>query len=98
MEVVFSAKMLDASKWPIFSILEQGDLEKIKKICVFGSSGNEAIYITNDDEVYAIGSNCSSCLGLGKLPNNEPCMYLVKKKVKLFISNFGIWITSVNFA
>lgn len=65
MEVVFSAKMLDASKWPIFSILEQGDLEKIKKICVFGSSGNEAIYITNDDEVYAIGSNCSSCLGLG---------------------------------
>lgn len=64
---------------------------------MFGSSGNEAIYITNDDEVYAIGSNCSSCLGLGKLPNNEPCMYLVKK-VKLFISNFGIWITSVNFA
>lgn len=64
---------------------------------MFGSSGNEAIYITNDDEVYAIGSNCSSCLGLGKLPNNEPCMYQVKK-VKLFISNFGIWITSVNFA
>lgn len=47
---------------------------------MFGSSGNEAIYITNDDEVFAIGSNCSSCLGLGKLPNNEPCMYLVKKK------------------
>lgn len=65
---------------------------------MFGSSGNEAIYITNDDEVYAIGSNCSSCLGLGKLPNNEPCMYLVKKKVKLFISNFNIMITSVKFA
>lgn len=57
--------MLDASKWPIFSILDQEDLEKIKKICVFGSSGNEAVYITKDDEVYAIGSNCSSCLGLG---------------------------------
>jgi RCC1 and BTB domain-containing protein len=61
----FPNKMLDASKWPIFSILEQEDLDKIKKICVFGSSGNEALYITNGDDVYAIGSNCSSCLGLG---------------------------------
>lgn len=44
-------------------------MEKIKKICVFGSFGNEVIYIINDDEVYVIGSNCSSCLGLGKLLN-----------------------------
>lgn len=93
MDVVFSAKMLDASKWPIFSILEQGDLEKIKKICVFGSSGNEAIYITNDDEVYAIGSNCSSCLGLGKLPNIHQWtmhvpVYGKFKKVKAIYKQF----------
>lgn len=90
MEVVFSAKMLDASKWPIFSILEQGDLEKIKKICVFGSSGNEAIYITNDDEVYAIGSNCSSCLGLGDAHSSfEPRKVDVLCKKKIVDIAFG---------
>ena len=57
--------MLDVTKWPIFSLLPQNEVEKITKICVYGSSGNEAIYITESDDVYAIGSNCSGCLGLG---------------------------------
>jgi len=57
--------MLDVTKWPIFSLLDTDDLVKIAKICVFGSSGNEAIYVTETDDVYAIGSNCSGCLGLG---------------------------------
>ncbi|XP_021346916.1 RCC1 and BTB domain-containing protein 1-like [Mizuhopecten yessoensis] len=56
---------MDVNKWPIFSILNIANLLKIKKICVFGSSGNEAVYITDDDEVFAFGSNCSACLGLG---------------------------------
>lgn len=59
--------MLDVSKWPMFSVLDQSEVQAIKKICVFGSSGNEAVYINEDDDVYAIGSNCSSCLGLGTL-------------------------------
>lgn len=49
----------------MFSVLDQSEVQAIKKICVFGSSGNEAVYINEDDDVYAIGSNCSSCLGLG---------------------------------
>ena len=57
--------MLDVTKWPIFSLLDPNEASKITKICVFGSSGNEAIYITDNDDVYAIGSNCSGCLGLG---------------------------------
>lgn len=57
--------MLDVTKWPIFSLLSQDEVEKITKICVYGSSGNEAIFITESDDVYAIGSNCSGCLGLG---------------------------------
>ena len=59
--------MLDVTKWPIFSLLDTNEVEKIVKICVFGSSGNEAIFINKDDDVYAIGSNCSGCLGLGSL-------------------------------
>ncbi|PVD18761.1 hypothetical protein C0Q70_21313 [Pomacea canaliculata] len=55
----------DLSRWPIFSILREDILNSIKKICVYGSSGNEAIIVTIEDDIYAIGSNCSSCLGLG---------------------------------
>ncbi|RUS86421.1 hypothetical protein EGW08_005799, partial [Elysia chlorotica] len=57
----------DLGRWPIFSILDAELLSAVKKICVFGSSGNEAIFVTKDDDVYAFGSNCSNCLGLGKL-------------------------------
>uniref|UniRef100_A0A8C6P0S3 RCC1 and BTB domain containing protein 1 n=1 Tax=Nothobranchius furzeri TaxID=105023 RepID=A0A8C6P0S3_NOTFU len=57
--------MVDVTKWPIFSLMGPEDLSSIRKACVFGSSGNEAIYITHDDEVYVFGLNCSSCLGTG---------------------------------
>ena len=60
-------RQTDLSRWPIFSILPEDVVNSIRKICVFGSSGNEAIFITASDDVYAIGSNCSSCLGLGEL-------------------------------
>ena len=58
---------LDLDKWPIFSLLENELLSNIKQACIFGNSGNEAIIITKDDDVLALGSNCSGCLGLGKL-------------------------------
>ena len=57
--------LTDLSRWPLFSVLPSEIISTIKKICVFGSAGNEAIYITDTDEVFAFGSNCSSCLGLG---------------------------------
>ncbi|XP_064615114.1 RCC1 and BTB domain-containing protein 1-like isoform X2 [Liolophura sinensis] len=72
-------------KWPICSVLDPETLATIKKICVFGSSGNEAIYITKNDDVYAMGSNCSSCLGLGDAHSSfEPRKIepLCKKQIK----------------
>uniref|UniRef100_A0A665UZ49 BTB domain-containing protein n=1 Tax=Echeneis naucrates TaxID=173247 RepID=A0A665UZ49_ECHNA len=57
--------MVDVTKWPIFSLMGPQELSVIKKACVFGTSANEAIYITNDDEVYVLGLNCSNCLGTG---------------------------------
>ncbi|KAF7666962.1 hypothetical protein LDENG_00085520 [Lucifuga dentata] len=57
--------MVDVSKWPLFSLMGPQELSCIRKACVFGTSANEVIYITNDDEVYAFGLNCSNCLGTG---------------------------------
>lgn len=53
------------SKWPIFSLLEMNFLQSIKLACVFGSAGNEAILVTSDDEVFSLGANDNSCLGIG---------------------------------
>lgn len=57
--------MVDVTKWPIFSLLGPQELSVIRKACVFGTSANEAIYITSDDEVFVFGLNCSNCLGTG---------------------------------
>ncbi|XP_076311235.1 RCC1 and BTB domain-containing protein 1-like isoform X1 [Tachypleus tridentatus] len=57
--------MTGIDKWLILSTLTPDLLLNVKLVCVFGSSGNEAIIITKDGEVYALGSNCSGCLGLG---------------------------------
>ena len=58
------------SWWPIFSLLDASFLKKVKMACVFGSTGNEALVVTQGDEVYALGSNSSSCLGLGDLKSS----------------------------
>lgn len=60
-----SPKMSSIDKWLIFSILEPEFTSNIKIACVFGSSGNEALIVNKDDDVYALGSNCSGCLGSG---------------------------------
>uniref|UniRef100_A0A8C1QZ27 Regulator of chromosome condensation (RCC1) and BTB (POZ) domain containing protein 2 n=1 Tax=Cyprinus carpio TaxID=7962 RepID=A0A8C1QZ27_CYPCA len=57
--------MLDVGKWPVFALLPPEELRLIRQACVFGSAANEAIYITVNDEVFALGTNCSGCLGLG---------------------------------
>lgn len=43
--------MVDVTKWPLFSLMSPQELSRIRKAFVFGMSANEAIYITNDDEV-----------------------------------------------
>lgn len=84
--------MADFIRWPIFSLLEDEILDSIKLACVFGSSGNEAIYVTHGDDVFAIGSNLSSCLGTGDTQN---CLQprkveaLCKKKVSYLTSGSG---------
>ncbi|KAG2457171.1 RCBT1 protein, partial [Polypterus senegalus] len=60
-----NAEMVDVQKWPLFTVLNSQEISLIRQACVFGTSGNEAIYITHNDEVYALGLNCSNCLGTG---------------------------------
>lgn len=43
--------MVDVGKWPIFTLLSPQEIASIRKACVFGTSANEAIYITHNDEV-----------------------------------------------
>ncbi|KAK3601331.1 hypothetical protein CHS0354_011933 [Potamilus streckersoni] len=90
---------MDVSKWPTFSILEPDAIDQIKKVCVFGSSGNEAIYITKDDDVYAIGTNCSGCLGLGDTQSGlEPRKIeaLCKKKIMEIAFGSGPHVLAVS--
>uniref|UniRef100_A0AAQ5Y0Q0 BTB domain-containing protein n=1 Tax=Amphiprion ocellaris TaxID=80972 RepID=A0AAQ5Y0Q0_AMPOC len=61
----FAGAMVDVSKWPLFSLLSSEELAAIRQACVFGTSANEAIYITHANEVFVFGLNCSSCLGTG---------------------------------
>ena len=60
-----SSRKIDLHKWSIFSLLEPSFVASIKMACVFGNLGNEALVITEDDEVYGMGSNGASSLGLG---------------------------------
>ncbi|KAI4897359.1 hypothetical protein NFI96_017345 [Prochilodus magdalenae] len=60
-----SVAMVDVSKWPLFTLMSAQEIASIRQACVFGTSANEAIYITHDDEVYVFGLNCSNCLGTG---------------------------------
>ncbi|XP_033957200.1 RCC1 and BTB domain-containing protein 1 isoform X2 [Pseudochaenichthys georgianus] len=57
--------MVDVSKWPLFSLLSAEELASVRQACVFGTSANEAIYITHANEVFVFGLNSSSCLGTG---------------------------------
>lgn len=43
--------MVDVSKWPMFSVLNAEELATVRQACVFGTSANEAIYITHGNEV-----------------------------------------------
>lgn len=51
--------MVDVTKWPLFSLMSPQELSSIRKAFVFGMSANEAIYVTNDDEVR--GHCCHQC-------------------------------------
>ena len=78
------------NRWPIFSLLDPAFFQQVKQAVVFGSSGNEAIIITKEDEFYSLGSNSNGCLGVGDcngtlLPLKVP--QLCKKGVLVKSSN-----------
>ena len=58
---------MDLASWTIFSLLDKEFSAQIRLACVFGNLGNEALIVTKDDEVYALGSNGAGCLGLGDM-------------------------------
>lgn len=43
--------MVDVGKWSIFTLLSPQEIASIRKACVFGTSANEALYITQNNEV-----------------------------------------------
>ncbi|XP_022652174.1 RCC1 and BTB domain-containing protein 1-like [Varroa destructor] len=51
--------------WLIFSLLKADFARRVRLCCVFGGTANEALLVTDDDEVWALGSNVSGCLGIG---------------------------------
>jgi RCC1 and BTB domain-containing protein len=55
--------MADITKWTLFSLLDAEFIERIKFALVFGSAGNEALIVVDDDRVYGLGTNACSCLG-----------------------------------
>lgn len=83
----YNTKMSNIDKWLIFSILEPDFISNIKIVCVFGSSGNEALIVNKDDDVYALGSNCSGCLGLGDSHGS-----LEPRKGRALVLNSGVYL------
>lgn len=51
----------------------------IRKACVLGNSANEVIYVTDSDEVFVFGLDCSNYLGTG---DNQSTLVLKKPCVK----------------
>lgn len=83
---------MDFSKWGIFSLLEPEFASKIKLMYVYGTSGNEALIVTKDDEVFGIGSNASGCLGLGDIQSTlvpRKVESLCRKEIKGFAAGGG---------
>lgn len=68
----FSGAMVDVSKWPLFSLLSTEELATIRQACVFGTSANEAIYITHSNEVRSASpeslhfSKCTALVSLSQ--------------------------------
>ena len=58
---------MDLGSWTIFSLLDKEFTAQIRLACVFGNLGNEALIVTRDGEVFALGSNGAGCLGLGDM-------------------------------
>ncbi|XP_075236817.1 RCC1 and BTB domain-containing protein 1-like isoform X2 [Lycorma delicatula] len=82
---------MNLDKWSIFSLLNPEFKSKIRSAFVFGG-GSEAFVITESDDVYGLGQNSCSCLGIDSTESTlEPKKVeeLCGKKVKAFASGCG---------
>nr|XP_034175491.1 RCC1 and BTB domain-containing protein 1-like isoform X1 [Osmia lignaria] len=85
--------MLSSSElknWPIFTILEPQFISKVRMVIVHDYSGNKALLVTNNNMVYAIGTNTNGCLGTGDTCDTFdpiPVKELCNKDIKTF--SFG---------
>ncbi|XP_011298019.1 RCC1 and BTB domain-containing protein 1-like [Fopius arisanus] len=81
----------DLKNWPILSLLEKDFVKELSSVLIFGL-GNEALMVTKDDAVYALGNNASGCLGTG---DGHSTLYPVKiealfqKGIKSFAFGIG---------
>ncbi|XP_015440435.1 PREDICTED: RCC1 and BTB domain-containing protein 1-like [Dufourea novaeangliae] len=88
----------DLKNWPIFSFLEQTFLSKIHMVLVYGSSGNEALIVTQDGTVYGIGRNRYGCLGIGDTHSTyypKKVEALCGKGVKTFAYGKGAYVLAL---
>ncbi|XP_012252206.2 RCC1 and BTB domain-containing protein 1-like isoform X2 [Athalia rosae] len=82
----------DLRNWPVFSLLEPEFVTKIYLVVVYGNLGNEALIVTKDDVVYALGSNTTGCLGTGDSHSTlqpKKVEALCEKGVKTFAYGSG---------
>lgn len=56
--------MTDVRRWTLFALLSPEFVDNIQSCVVFGNAGSEAVILTKSDEVFGIGTNCCSCLGI----------------------------------
>ena len=64
-------KEMELGSWTIFSLLDREFTAQIRLACVFGNLGNEALIVTRDDEVFALGSNGAGCLGKSEISQTK---------------------------
>ncbi|XP_014471626.1 PREDICTED: RCC1 and BTB domain-containing protein 1-like isoform X3 [Dinoponera quadriceps] len=82
----------DLKSWPIFRLLEPEFVAQIHMAVVYGTMGNEALIMTKDKMVYALGSNTSGCLGTGDMHSTlypKKIEALCEKGIKTFAYGSG---------
>ncbi|XP_011138650.1 RCC1 and BTB domain-containing protein 1 isoform X1 [Harpegnathos saltator] len=82
----------DLRNWPIFRLLQPEFVSEIHMAVVYGTMGNEALIVTKDKTVYALGSNTSGCLGTGDMHSTlypKKIEALCDKGIKTFAYGSG---------
>ncbi|KAK9506245.1 hypothetical protein O3M35_008215 [Rhynocoris fuscipes] len=62
---------VDFRLWPLFDFVDEYTLKQIILLHIFGSLGQSAIFVTKDDQVYAVGDNVGGSLGIGDIQSTK---------------------------